>query len=52
MLQLLILIQLVILDGGKYNGHLKKLLDAAWEEWVDNEDALAWQEKYASVLQV
>ena len=25
--------------------------DAAWEEWVENEDALAWQEKYASVLQ-
>lgn len=25
--------------------------DAAWEEWVKNEDAIAWQEKYATVLQ-
>ena len=25
--------------------------DSAWEEWVENEEAIAWQEKYASVLQ-
>ena len=24
--------------------------DQAWEEWLENEDAMAWQEKYESVL--
>ena len=25
--------------------------DAAWEQWLENEKAIAWQEKYESVLQ-
>lgn len=29
----------------------KEAADAAWEEWVVNEEAQAWSEKYSSVLQ-
>lgn len=29
----------------------KEAADAAWEQWVQNDKAIAWQEKYQSVLQ-